>query len=132
MQAQELEPVVGARAVTVHRAVQIDGRHSLAVRVENPLHVGQLLDIRRAFVVNDDVVAGRPVGPFIALETSLGRPIGRVDDVDRQMGTGFQAGLQNVLLLVVFVTAAARDEQRLERFGRVGKHAPDRSDGGDQ
>jgi hypothetical protein len=47
-------------------------------------------------------------------------------------GTLLQAGLQDVLLLFVVVTAAARDEQDLERLGRARRMSDGRKEGQQQ
>ena len=121
MQSKELEPVVVAQPVAVHRAVEVDGGNPFAVRVEDSLDVGAFLHVGRAFVVNDDIVTGRPILFFVAGEAGFGGTIGGIADVHDDMGPRFEARFEHILLLFIVVAATAGDQQRFERLGRFGR-----------
>ena len=115
--ADELEPVIAAGAVAVHGAVQVDRGKAVAVRGENVLDVGDLGDVGRAFVVDDDVVPGGPVGGVVHFEAGFGAGVARVDLGDLHIRPRLDAPLEQVFLAGVVVAAAAGDEERLERPG---------------
>ena len=117
LHAEELEPVVRSRPVAVHRAVEVDCRNTALVGVEDVLNVGQLLHIRRAFVVDDDVVALRPVRVVVDVEPRLGAFVGRVDDRHLDHHAGLDPLFEDLLLLGVIVAAAAENEHCLQRLG---------------
>ena len=53
----EIEPLVIARPVTVHRAVNQNRRQPFAMRLDDVLDKVLFLDVGKAFVVDDDVEA---------------------------------------------------------------------------
>lgn len=69
----ELEPIVVADPVAVHRAVHEDRRHTLLMLGEDLLQKGRVLDVGETLVVEDDVIALRPIGFVVDRDRMIGR-----------------------------------------------------------
>ena len=91
--------------------------HAVAVRLQDAVDDVQVLDIRRAFIVDDHVVALGPFRVGINRVEVHGGLVGVVGDGPFDVGPGRDALGEDVLLLGVVVAAAAEDQQGLDRFG---------------
>ena len=131
LKAEEVEPQrVGrtghdgladvADAVAVHRAVEVHGGDAGAVRGEDVVHVGHVLHVGAALVVDDDVVALGPIGLCVGREGGLRAAVEGMNRVHLDMRAGFEALLEDEMLHGVVVAAAAGEEQHAERLGRGG------------
>ena len=114
-----------AEAVAVHGAMEVHAGNAGAVRREHALNHRRVLDIRRAFIVDHHIVALGVIGMAVDGQGGMGIAISHIDDIHGHIRAGFEALLEDVLLLGVIVAAAAGDEQGLERRGglRRGQRA---------
>ena len=103
--------------------MQIHAGNARAVRCEDAFDDCRIIDVRRALVVDDDIVALGVIGVAVDRERrfgggSAGGNLG-VDLIDDEVGACFEAMLEDVLLFRVIVAATARDQQDSQRL-RVG------------
>ncbi len=117
LQAEVLEPLVGAVAEAVHRAVEVDRGDGL-VHVEDALHHGQVLVARGTFVMDDEVVALRPVVLSIDVSADRRFVIGP-PDIDADVGALRDTLGEDLVLPGVVVAASARDEEDAEGLHRI-------------
>ncbi len=130
LQAEVFEPkpvrcaqrdgIVGvADAIAVHATVEIHAGDAVAVRLEDTLDHGWVIDVGGAFVMDDQVVALGVIGVAVDRQGWVRAAIRNIDDVHHRVGPRLDALLQDVFLLRVIVATAAGDQQDLERFGFV-------------
>ena len=119
LDAAELEPVVVTGAVAVHRAVHEHGRHALLMFGDDPLHELRILDGGEALVVEDHVVALRPVGLGVDRHLVVGARAPFVDDRDLHPRPRRESLGDHLLLAVIVVAAATGDVEHLKRLARL-------------
>jgi len=112
--AEVLEPPVGPVAETVHRAVEMNRRDGF-VGVEDALERLKVLVPRRAFIVDDDVVALGPIRIVVNGQRRSHRLVVRPPDIDLNVGPGLDALEQDFVLGRVVMATAAGDDEGLER-----------------
>ena len=118
--ADKLEPVVVARPVAVHGAVHEHGGSALLVLDHDLLEERRVLDAGEALVVEDHVVALRPVGLRIDGDLVVRRRATLVDHGAVDLGPRRQPLGDHLLLSVVVVAAAPGDVEHLERLAHLG------------
>ena len=119
LQSEVLEPVIRAGAVAVHGAVEVHGGDAVLVRINdvvNVVHV-RLADAGGAFVVDDHVVALRPVGLLIHGEARSGALVFREHDIDHHIRPRLDALAENAVLLHIVMAAAAGHQQDMQGPG---------------
>ena len=109
-----------ADAVAVHRAMEIHGGDAGAVRGEDVVHVGHVLHVGAALVVDDDIVALGPIGLCVGREGGLRAAVEGMNRVHLDVRAGFETLLEDEMLHRVVVAATAREEQHAQRLGRSG------------
>ena len=121
-----------ADAVAVHRAVEVHGGDAGAVRGKDVVHVGDILHVGGALVVDDDVVALGPVRLLIRRERRLRAAVEGMHRVHLDVRAGFEALLEDEVLHGVVVAAAAGEEQHAQGLGRGGGSQGGRANAGKQ
>ena len=102
----------------MHGAVEVHAGQAGHVRREDVLHHRGIGDVGGAFVVDDEIVALGVVGIGVGGKHGTRGFVGRVHVLDHNVGAGFEAVFENVLLRGVVVAATAGDEENAERFRR--------------
>jgi hypothetical protein len=118
METEVLGPLVGAIAKRVHGAVEMDCGNGF-VNLKDILHDLQVFVGRGAFIVNDDVIAFRPIGIIVEWQRWIGGLVTCPHDIDTNVGTFLDPLVKNHVLLGVVVTATASDQKSLERNYRL-------------
>jgi hypothetical protein len=116
MKAEVLGPLIGAISKRVHGAVKVDGGNGL-MDCEDVLHRGEVLIRGSAFVVNDHVVSLGPIGVVIKWERGIGAAVVGPDDINADVGAFLDALVEDLVLCLVIVAAAAGDEEGFEGKG---------------
>lgn len=128
MQAEALEPAVLARAEAVHGAVKLDAGDRF-VSVENAGERLLVVHARRALVVDDDVVALRPIRLVIDRQRRVRGLVVGPDDIHLHIRTALDAFGDDLALLRVVVATATGDEEGFEGVGGGQQGAGDEEQG---
>ena len=118
--AEEFAPVIDfGGAVGVHGAVNDHRRFAGFVGGGDAADVIFVGGIREAFIVDDHVVWLGPIGVFVEIDLGAGAGAAFIDDGEFHIGDFGDAGGQGFRLKFIIVTAAAGDDEALERFTGV-------------
>ena len=109
-----------APAVAVHGAVEVHGRHAFAVGLEDVLDVGRIGDVGSALVMDDDVEVFVPAVLLVDFEDRLRTLRGVVGHLDLGVEAGFDALLEDFLLVGVVVAATASNDEDAQGLRFVG------------
>ena len=96
--------------------MQDDGGQAFLVGAEDGLDDLQGVDVRGAFVVDDDVELLGPVGLVVGGILVLGGAVGVVGDGPLDVGLAGDAPGDGVFLVLVVVAAPAQDEEGANRL----------------
>ena len=111
----------------MHGAVKVYGRESVAVGVDDVSNVGSIGDARGAFVMDNDVVVLGPLRILVDFEDGLDGLGFVIGHFNGYVEAGFEAFLQNFLLVSVVVAATASDDEDADRLllgsGKRGNQA---------
>ena len=128
----QLEPVFRARAIAMHRAVHHHRGHALPVLGDDSLHEVEVFHFPKALVVEDDVVAFRPVGLRVDRHLVVAARAPFMHHGHVHAGPLGHAIGDHLLLPVVVVAAAAGDVEHLQWLAGLGGHDSGPGGGGTQ
>ena len=113
----------------MHAAVEVDTRQTVAMRLEHRLDLRRIADIRRTFIVDDEVIACGVISIPEDGQRRMGAGVVGVNLIDDDVRTLLDALLEDLLLFGVIVAAAAGNQQDPKRLGSrretIGSSGPE-------
>ena len=128
MQAETLEPAILTRAEAVHRTVKLDARDRL-VSIEDASERLLVLHARRALVVDDDVVALRPIHLVIDRQRRVRGLVIRPNHIHLHIRTALDTLGDDLVLLRIVMAATTGNEEGFEGFSSRQRTGSTQRDG---
>src|SRR5690349_16380522 len=101
--------------------MQVDAGNTITMRLQYTFHRRLVRNICRAFIMNDYIITGGIVRLAKDGQWRLGTTVTGVNLIYYYIGARFNAFLQDVLLLVVIMTASACNQEHPKRLRRVSR-----------